>query len=449
MPVDKRMLLQERLKSGELRLEPLTLTQRELWEASPVAPGDIANHIACAIEVRGMLTPENATGALQRVVDRQEALRISILPGRERPLQAIRAKCAANFRFEDLSAAADISESVDEAVRASVKTPFDLVQGPLYRVVVLRRAPEDHLLVLAIHHAIADGWSLGVFMQELCIAYFQQLRGLNEPLNGLAQSYSAWGAAERAHWQPAALASRVSFWKSHLAGYRRTFTSLEGDATASGPHERMALHLSSEVADAAREIARKNSATLFSTLLAAFQIALSQWTGVDDILVGTPLANRTTQAVKETMGSFAGVIPIRGRVDHSLPFADAIRSVHAAAMDCFGNAIPFVELAHALGDPGAPGHYPIFEIRFALQNHPIPDVALPGLSAKLRMISTGTARFLLGCEITEDAEKLEVAWLFRPQLFAREEVEELARLFKAALNGTRPSIPIRTEALTR
>ncbi len=187
----------------------------------------------------------------------------------------------------------------------------------------------------------------------------------------------------------------------------------------------MVSHFPAKLANAARELARRSGGTLFSTLLAAFQIALSRWTGADDILVGTPVANRTKQALKETMGSFAGIVPLRGRVDHGRSFPASVRAVHQTTVECFANAMPFAELARALGDPGAPGHNPIFEVRFALQNHPIPDVVMPGISAKLRMRSTGTARFHIACEITEEEEQLEVVWLFRPGLFPQAEVEKL------------------------
>ncbi len=448
MSSDNRALLKQRLESGQLRLQPLTFPQRELWETSPVPVADMANHICCLIEVRGKLTHGDATGALQQVVERQEALRVSFLPGKERPLQAIRAESPANFRFRELSPSQCGPEAIGEIAREICSVPFDLVQGPLYRVELLRRTADDHVLVLAIHHAIADGWSLGVFMQELCVAYLQRLRGLTEPLPPVALSYSAWGAAERAFWQPAELEPRAAFWKSHLAGCQRMWSSFEGPESASGAHQRIVSHFPAELANAAREIARRSGATLFSTLLAAFQIAMSRWTRAEDILVGTPVANRATQAVKETMGSFAGIVPLRGRVDPERSFPATVRAVHQVSMDCFANAMPFAELARALGDPGAPGHNPIFEVRFALQNHPMPDIALPGLSAKLRMGSTGTARFHLACEITEDGGQLEVVWLFRPKLFAQAEVEELGRIFQNVLTRACRTSEVRVASLT-
>jgi hypothetical protein len=431
--MDKRALLKQRLQSGELRLEPLTFPQRELWECSPVPVEDPANHICYLLQARGLVTPEDGAGALRLLLQRQEALRVSFLPGKDGPLQMIRKEGIPKFRFRELSPEQRHPEAVEEIAREIFREPFDLLQGPLYRVELLRLALDEHVLVFSIHHAIADGWTLGLFVQELCLTYMQQVRGIREALPPVPLSYSAWGTAERAFWQPSELASRMAFWKSHLAGYRRLWNEREGKATATGSLVRLVTHFPAEIARPIRDLARKAGATLFSALLAAFQVAFSRWTGTDDILVGTPVANRTRQNVKETMGYFSGVVPIRGQVDAQQTFMAMLRAVHQVTMECFGNAIPFAELAQALGDGGAPGHNSIFEVRFALQNHPVPDVALPGLSASLKMRSTGTARCHLACEVTEEGEQFEVVWLFRPQLFPQAEVENLGRSFETVL----------------
>jgi non-ribosomal peptide synthetase component F len=188
-----------------------------------------------------------------------------------------------------------------------------------------------------------------------------------------------------------------------------------------------------DLANAAQELARVTCATLFSTLLTAFQVALFRWTGAGDVLVGTPVANRTRQSARETMGYFAGIVPLRGQVDADRQFSDSVRAVHQATVNSFANAMPFAELVTALGELPVPGHNPVFEVRFALQNHPVPDIALHGLSARLRMRSTGTARFHLGCEITVMVDALEVVWLFRPSLFPLAEIENLSYLFQAVL----------------
>ncbi len=115
--------------------------------------------------------------------------------------------------------------------------------------------------------------------------------------------------------------------------------------------------------------------------------------------------------------------------------------------NAFANAMPFAELAKALGEAPVPGRNPVFEVRFALQNHPVPDISLPGFSPKLRMRSTGTARFDLGCEITEEGDGLEVVWLFRLDMFSAEEIRHLGRMFEAVLKGACQSPEILTSAL--
>jgi condensation domain-containing protein len=447
MSDNKRAIFKQWLGSGKTSLQPLTFSQRELWEASPVAVADTANHICCLIYLRGLITAEACEAALRRVVERQEVFRASFLPGKDGPIQMIRQSSHLNFCFRELSSTHGSDGAVEELAQEIFSEPFDLVQGPLYRVNVLRRGADDHVLVFAIHHSIADGWSLGVFVQDLCAAYVQRLLGMREGLQPLPLTYSAWGADERALWQPVELNRRIAFWKSNLAGRRRLWDSLEGPETASGAPFRWISHIPADLTEAARELARVTGATLFSSLLAAFQVALFQWTGEDDILVGTPVANRAKQAVKETMGYCAGIVPLRAQVDQNRPFSASLRDVHRATVDSFANAMPFAELAPALGDLPAPGHNPVFEVRFALQNHPVPDLELRGLSARLRMRSTGTARFHLGCEITVIDEGLEIVWLFRPKLFPLAEIKSLAYIFQAVLTRTCCSPESRIAAL--
>lgn len=443
MSGDKRARFKQWLESGEARLEPLTFPQRELWEASPLPVADVSNHICATIETRGVLTAERCAAALQKVVDRQEVFRLSFLPGKDRSMQMIRSTGKPNFTVRDLTSAEGTPDAIDELAQEVFRQPFDLLQGPLYRVEMLRRAADDHVLVFAIHHAIADGWTLGVFFQDLVAAYIEGLRGVPAPPRPVPLSYSQWGATERAFWQPAELERRSTFWKSSLAGTRRLWNS----PNESGERGRWVSPVAPDLGRAIRELARQNGATLFSTLLTAFQIALANWTGTDDILVGTPVANRSKQTVRETMGSFASIVPLRGQVERERKFSDVLRAVHRATVDSFAHAMPFAELVRALDEPAAPGRNPIFEMRFALQNHPAADAAVPSLSLKFRIRSTGTARFDLGCEINEDGEGLEVAWLFRRDRFGIDEIQKLGKIYHAVLARVCRSPESRIDAL--
>lgn len=426
---DKRTRLKRWLDSGKAALHPLTFPQRELWETSAVPVTDQTNTICCLIEIKGAITAHDCIAAMQRVVNRHEVLRLSFLPGKGQAVQMIQSQSEPVMQFRDLAS----SENIEEAARETFHAPFELAQGPLYRVEVLRRSTSDHVLVVAIHHAIADGWSLGVLVQDLYTAYAQVLMGINDALPPVPLSYVAWGAAERAVWQPAALEERATFWKACLAGAPRLWDDRADALDESDQMQRRIASISAELGLAVRELARRTSATLFSTLLTAFQITLSRWTGATDIVVGTPVANRARQEVRETMGYFSSIVPLRGQVDGSRSFSDSLRSVQQATMDCFANAMPFAELVSALDPPRLPGRNPIYEVRFALQNQPVPDLAVAGFSVQLKIRSTGTPRFDLACEITEEGNALEVVWLFRWTRFSQAEIEDLHRLFLTIL----------------
>lgn len=443
MPQDTRARLKQWLESGEARLQPLTLPQRELWEASPVPAGDVSNHICALIHVRGPITPTGCEAAVQKVADRQEVFRLSFLPGKDRPMQLIRKSSRQVLHFHELAPAQQAPEAVEELAQEIFRKPFDMIGGPLYRSEVFRRSADDHVLVLAIHHAIADGWTLGVFVQDLFAAYLQELKGVPGGLPPVPLSYSEWGAAERAFWQPAVLEERGSFWKDRLAG----ITPLWNPIAGTGTRLRWVSSIPAPVSRGVRELAKRNGATLFSTLLAAFQVTLSKWTGKDDILVGTPVANRNKQAVRETMGYCAGIVPLRGQIDRDRTFSERLRAVHEATIESFANAMPFAELVKTLGVKPVPGCNPIFQVRFALQNHPVPDISVNGMSLQLRMRSTGTCRFDLACEVTEDGESLEVVWLFQPDLFSEEDIQNLNRLYLGVLMSVCNSPEILTAAL--
>jgi condensation domain-containing protein len=444
---DTRTRLKQWLASGEARLQPLTLPQRELWEASPVPAGDPANHICAYINVRGPITPEGCEAAVQKVADKQEVFRLSFLPGKEQAMQLIRRSARQILHFHELSPAQQHPEAVAELAQGIFRKPFDMVAGPLYRSAVFRRSADDHVLVLAIHHAVADGWTLGVFVQDLFAAYLQQMRGIHTPLPPVPMSYTEWGAAERAFWQPEVINQRATFWQERLADITPLWDTPVGLTATSGVRQRWVSAIPASIGRAIRELAKRNGATLFSTLLAVFQVTLSKWTGKDDILVGTPVANRNKQAVRETMGYCAGIVPLRGKLGRDQTFSQHLRAVHESTIDCFANAMPFAELVKALGIAPLPGCNPVFQVRFALQNHPVPDISLNGMSLQLRMQSTGTCRFDLACEVTEEGESMEVVWLFRPDLFAAEDLPALHRLYLSVLTSVCSSPEILTAAL--
>jgi hypothetical protein len=435
---DPRLRLKEWIASGEARLLPLSFPQRELWENSPVPPGAPANQICASIEIRAPFSPALCEAALRAVVGRQEVLRTSFLSGAGRAAQVVRAKVEPVLRFRDIAP----GEVPAEAMAAIFSEALDIVRGPAYRVELLRVAKDHHLLALVFHHAVGDGWTLGVFVEDFTAGYilalresgraFAPVRGVRDGLPAVALTYSAWAEAERVRWQPAEINRHAAYWRQRLEGSRPMFHGV-GPITPLPSLCRRTSLLTPEITEATRNLARRACVTFFSALLTAFQIALFRWQGARDVVLGIPHANRTKAMAGDTMGYFAGVVPLRVRLSPDRPFSATLAANHAEAVEDFAHAMPFAELAAALGGGAAQGRHAIYDVRFALQNHPVPNIELPGVSTRLRTHSTGTSRFDIACELTEAGQLIEIVWLYRPSIVSDEGIRDLERLMCAVL----------------
>ena len=441
MAEDARARLKEWLASGQARLVPLTFPQRELWETAPVPPADPSNNICALLDIRGPLTFDMCREALGTVIARQEALRTTILPGKERPVQLVRA--AADPAVARLGSAAGQAgeEAVVAALAPHFAEPFDLVAGPLHRLIFVPAGPDHCFLGLVIHHAIADGWALTTFVEDFmtgCIAVWRRsgkdmtrLQGLNDALTPPPMTYSQWGAADRARWTAAELQRGAGRWRARLAGSGLFFDAPH--PVAGEPLARWVTHLPAATAEAVRKSARRLGATPFTALSAAFRIALQRWRGQSDVVLGTPVAGRSRAAVRETIGSYSEIVPLRSRIDPARTLAATVRQVHEEALEDFAEAMPFAELVRAVENGASRGRHAVYDVRFAVQNHPFPDIVVPGVSSTFRNLSSGTSRFDLACEITGDSGEMEIVWLRRESVVGPSDVQELDAVFRAVL----------------
>lgn len=401
-------------------------------------PGDPANHICATIEIRGVVSFDLCDEALRAVVERQEALRTSFLSGEGKAAQIVLTSAETVLRCRDVTP----DEELKNVLANIFSEPFDFVRGPLYRVEMLRLASDHHILALVFHHAIADGWTLGVFVGDFTTAYilalkesgrtFAHIQGTKPGLPAPGLTHSGWAASEKARWQPREVEHTADYWRSRLAGSELLFKTCRDDLPIE-PLRKRVTSFSPPIVDAARALAKKAEVTLFSVLLTAFQVALFRWRAVGDVVLGVPHANRSKMQTRDTMGYFAGVVPVRLQLEPSQSFVEILKTNHAAQIEDFAHSMPFAELVKAVAPAATPFRHQIFDVRFALQNHPVPDIELPGLSTRLKTISTGTSRFDIACELTEDGDSLEVVWLFRRPV-VDDEVLDLDRLMCAALD---------------
>lgn len=439
-----RAKLKALLAGGQASLEPLSFPQRELWEASAVPPGDASHNICCYIDIRGPLTRAMCAEALSLVVGRHDALRTTFLPGKEQAFQFVRASAEPVFTYRELSEDEAREENLPGAMAEGFGRPMDLLRGPLYRLEMLRRGPDHHAFAVAIHHAVADGWTMSNFVVDFITGFIiawrnagndmSRVQHARSELPPLAMTYAQWAAAERAQWQPRALAEHADYWRRRLEGSGPVFAD-RGVGGGTGDHRvaQRRTFLPQDLHEVVRTLARDASATLFNTLLAVFRVALFRWAGAEDVVVGVPMAGRTKTAARDVMGYFSGIVPLRCRIDPARPFAEALRAVHAETVEDFARAMPFAELAAAVAGGQRPGRHPVFDVRFAMQNHPLPNINIPGIASRFRQVSSGTSRFDIACEITELGGALELVWLHRPSIVGEAEMGELDRLFHALL----------------
>ncbi|MBU3665319.1 MAG: condensation domain protein [Chthoniobacterales bacterium] len=441
MQKDLKSKLQDLVASGQVRLVPMTFPQRELWETSPVAPGDPSNHIRSFIDLTGPLTFDMCREALCMVVARQEVMRTSFLPGKDRPLQMIRAQAEPAIEYREIDDPSAGDEEIIASMEEGFRRPFDLLRGPLYRLQMVRRGPDHNALGLTIHHAIADGWSVTSFVEDLytaCISLWRasgkdmsRLSGMRDSLPPLPVTYSAWGAGERARWQPGEISGHADYWRSRLGGSRPLF---DVAGAVSDQLEKWDTSLPADLAEPARATARREGVTLFSTLLAAFRLALHRWKGANDVVVGAPVAGRAKTSLRETMGYFSANVPLRSIIDSGAPFNRTLKNLHNQVVEDFARAMPFVELAAAVENDAPRARHSVYDVRFGVHNHPFPGIEIPGMSSSLRSLSSGTSRFDIGCDLTEDGKRIILTWLRRPSAATRSDMEELDRLFRAVLS---------------
>ncbi|MCP4663294.1 MAG: non-ribosomal peptide synthetase, partial [bacterium] len=279
-------------------------------------PGNTAFNVAGAVRLAGVPVPAALAAALEAVIRRHETLRTTFAEVAGRPVPKIHPPPAPELPLLDLTALPESAreQELRRRLDEESRTPFDLSAGPLVRVRLLRLAPAEHVLVLNLHHIIADGWSVGILIRELAAFYRAAIRRRPAPLAPLPLQY-----AEFAHWQRRwlegeVLEAQLDYWRDQLGGSLPVL-ELPGDrprpATQSFSGGQLSRRISPQLTGALRALGRSSGATLFMTLLAAFEVLLHRLSGGDDLLVGTPVAGRRWAETEGVIGCFLNTLVLR------------------------------------------------------------------------------------------------------------------------------------------
>ena len=380
-------------------LLPLSFAQERMWLLDQLDPGDPSYIIPRALRLRGALDIPALERSVRDIVARHEVLRTTFATVDGRAVPVLHAGVETSVpvtRWPSVPPAERESLARNEA-EAEAHRPFDLAQGPLFRVRLLEIDAVDHLLTLMMHHIVSDAWTLEVWNAELGALYQAHVAGSPAALPELPIQYLDYAVWQRRHLDGVRLDEQLGYWKKRLDGAQKSL-DLPLDrprpavATRRGAKRRFSLP--GELAKGLKEISRKNGATLFMTLLAAFDVLLLRYTGQSDLSVGTPVANRGHAETEGLVGFFLNTLVLRAQVEEDLLFSALVQRVKEACLGAYAHQdIPFERLVQELSPERDLGRSPLFQVMFTLQSPTREAMTLPGLTLAREDVESGTSKF--------------------------------------------------------
>ncbi|SFE98358.1 non-ribosomal peptide synthetase [Paracidovorax wautersii] len=410
-----------------------------LWELDPEAS---AYHIAGALRLRGRLDADAMQACFDALVARHEALRtVFDTDAAGQVFQRIAPAAPCSFERIDVEPDAG-EEQARAAARRLTATPFDLRRGPLLRVGLIRLAPDDHVLVVVMHHIVADGWSKQVLVEELMALYRARVQGTEDAaLPALPVRYADYAAWQR-HWLEAGEGARqLDYWRRQLGGTSPAL-QLPSDQSrrADGRYQAAAFdaELPQPLVQALQRRAQASGATLFTLLLAGFQVLLHRHSGESDIRVGVPVANRHRAEVERVVGFFVNMQVLRNAIDGRMPLAQVLAQAREAALGAQAHQdLPFEQLVDALRPERSLSVNPLFQVAF---NHERTDgrafEGLPGLQAEGYALPDPAAQFELVLNTAESHDgRVNATFIYAAELFTAEAMERLSGHYTAILQA--------------
>ncbi|WP_457489150.1 condensation domain-containing protein, partial [Tardiphaga sp. P5_C10] len=386
-----------------------------------------------AVTLTGALDRIALRHALDAIVARHEVLRTSFAVVEGSPVQVIAAADVGIALIEHDLRALGAGARALEAERWSAHeahAAFDLSTGPLIRARLLILDDQKQILLVTQHHIVSDGWSIGVLVRELTTLYAGFLEGVGDTLPPLTVQYADYARWERGRMNGEKLETQVGFWRSQLRGAPallelptdRPRPSVQSHAGAS-----VSIVLPSVLTKALRDLSRRHGTTVFMTLLAGWSILMARLSGQEDVVVGTPVANRMRQEFEPMVGLFVNTLPMRVRVDPGQTVSQLLAQVKTTALDAFAHqALPFDQIVDAAMPPRSLAHNAVFQTMLTLDTTPATTLALPGLSLQLGAVARSSTQFDLALSLREGNDVLEGLLEYATDLFDQATVQRWA-----------------------
>jgi amino acid adenylation domain-containing protein len=413
---------------------PLAPSQETLWLEEQLNPGSAYN-MPEAWRLTGPLNKEALIRALNDLVQRHETLRTTIKTEGGTPVQVIYENIP--FKLEEH----DLREGGETAAGATMlrkaQEPFDLKDGPLVRGDLLQTADHDHVLLINMHHIISDAWSQAVLVRDLAALYSQRVLGNPCNLPELPIQYADFAVWQRESAAGDALARNLAYWKEQLKGTLPTCSPPPDYLRASSrtrPGATDFALIDHELVERLEELSRNHRVTLFMTLLAGFKTLLHRYTGLDDLVVGCPMAGRDRTETEPLIGMFVNTHAFRTNLEGNPTFADLLDRVRRVSLDAYAHQDISLDLVVNALRPERVAHlHPLFQIVFGLQTEPPETVRFHNLTAKRVELGNAAAKFDWTLLLTRTPEGLSVRSEYDTTLYKPETIARLVRHFRVLL----------------
>ncbi|OLD63512.1 MAG: hypothetical protein AUI47_08965 [Acidobacteria bacterium 13_1_40CM_2_68_5] len=400
---------------------PISFAQQRLWFLDQLDPGRPFYNMPSTLRLRGPLDVSALRQGLDEIVRRHEVLRTTF-PGVDgKPVAVVAPRWQTGLSTEDLSElpAAERWPAALGRARREAQQRFDLARGPLFRAQLLRLDAREHVLLLTFHHIVTDGWSEGVFYRELTALYAALSKGGPSPLPALPIQYADYAAWQRDFLHGETLEIQRAYWRRALAGAPLTLdlpTDRPRPAVRTHRGAKQSVVLQQGLSEALRALGREEGATPFMTILAAFNVLLMRYTGVDDVLVGTPIANRHRLEIESLIGFFVNTLVLRTDLSGDPAFRELLRRVRGVALDAYAHQdLPFERLVEELRPPRDLGRTALFQVMVA--HAATPRVDLEGLESEFVDIDDGISKFDLTLDVDDGGRRLACALEYSTDLF--------------------------------
>jgi amino acid adenylation domain-containing protein len=420
---------------------PLSFAQQRLWFLQQLNLSSAAYHIPGAVRLQGQLDVVALERSFKEIVRRHEALRTNFIFQNGQPVQVVQADSAWHLTVVDLQHLPTV-ESESETQRLAIAQtvqPFDLTEDRLVRITLLVLSETEHILLFCMHHIVSDGWSMGTFVQELAALYPAFHHDRLSPLPQLSIQYADFAVWQRQWLQGEVLKSQIDYWQKQLAD-APALLDLPSDrprpSVQSWRGATQSFILPLELTEAIAALSRRESVTLFMALLAAFDVLLYRYTGQMDILVGSPIANRNHSEIEGLIGFFVNTIVLRADLSNNPSFRELLGRVRENCLGAYAHQdLPFELLVEGLHLERDLSYTPLFQVMFVLQNAPMSDVELPGLTLSVLAGENQTAKFDLTLTIEETEEGLMGLWEYNTDLFDSTTIARMAGHYQRLLES--------------